>query len=63
VDSLFDLIHKALASENPKETLNQLSHKVKELLELQPSKKHMIGRDFGRLEPSPSLKYKAAKIA
>lgn len=63
VDALFDLIHKMLASENPKEMLNQLSHKVKELFELQPSKKHMIGRDLGRLEPSPSLKYKAAKVA
>ncbi len=63
VDFLFDLIHKMLASENPKETFNQLNLKVKELFELQPSKKHMIGRDLGRLEPSPSLKYKAAKVA
>jgi hypothetical protein len=63
VDSLFDLIHKMLASENPNETLSQLSHKVRELFELQPSKKHMIGRDLGRLAPSPSLKYKAAKAA
>jgi hypothetical protein len=63
VDCLFDLIHKMLASENPKEMLSQLSDKVKELFELQPSKKHMIGRNLGRLEPSPSLKYKAASNA
>jgi hypothetical protein len=63
VDSLFRLIHELLASENPKKMLSQLSQKVKELHELQPSKKHMIGRDLGRLEPSPSLKYKAAKAA
>jgi hypothetical protein len=63
VDSLMDLIQELLASENPKKMLSQLSQKVKELHELQPSKKHMIGRDLGRLEPSPSLKYKAAKAA
>lgn len=43
--------------------LNQLSHRFKELFELQPSKKHLIGRGLGRLEPPPSLKYKAAKVA
>jgi hypothetical protein len=63
VDSLFTLIDDLLASEDPKKMLSQLSQKVKELHELQPSKKHMIGRDIGRLEPSPSLKYKAAKAA
>jgi len=62
VDSLFTLIDDLLASEDPKEMLSQLSRKVKELHELRPSKKHMIGRDLGRLEPSPSLKYKAAKV-
>lgn len=63
VDALFDLIRQLLASEDPKEMLGQLSHRVKELFVLQPSKKHMVGRDLGRLQPSPSLKYKAAKAA
>jgi len=63
VDSLFALIQELLASENPTKMLSQLSQKVKELHQLQPSKKHMIGRDLGRLESSPSLKYKAAKAA
>ena len=62
MDSLLTLIDDLLASEDPKEMLSQLSRKVKELHELRPSKKHMIGRDLGRLEPSPSLKYKAAKV-
>jgi hypothetical protein len=63
MDSLIDMIQELLASENPKEMLSQLSGKAKELHQLQPSKKHMIGRDLGRLEPSPSLKYKARKAA
>jgi hypothetical protein len=63
VDSLIDMIQDLLASENPKEMLSQLSEKVKKLHELRPSKKHMIGRDLGRLESAPSLKYKAAKAA
>jgi hypothetical protein len=63
VDSIFTLIDDLLASEDSKKILSQLSQRVKELHELQPSKKHMIGRDLGRLEPSLSLKYKAAKAA
>jgi hypothetical protein len=63
VDSLFTLIDDLLTSENPKKMLSRLSRKVKELHELLPSKKHMIGRDLGRLEPAPSLKYKAARVA
>jgi hypothetical protein len=33
---------------------------VKILFPLAPSSKHMSGRDLGRLEPTPSLRYRAA---
>ena len=60
VEALLALIHELISSEDPNEGLNQLGEKIKETFSLEPSKKHMIGRDLGRLEPTPSLKYKAA---
>lgn len=61
MDSLFMFIQELLQSENPAKKLEQLASKVKEsIVSLAPSKKHMVGRDLGRLEPSPSLQYRAA---
>ena len=60
VDALLDFIRELVSSENPNERLSQLGEIIKEIFSLEPSKKHMIGRDLGRLEPTPSLKYKAA---
>jgi len=36
---------------------------IENIFKLAPSKKHMIGRELGRLEPTPSLKYKAKACA
>ena len=61
IDSLFMFIQELLQSENPAQTLERLASKVKEsVISLAPSKKHMVGRDLGRLQPSPSLQYRAA---
>lgn len=61
MDSLFMFIQELLQSEHPAKTLEQLASKVKEsVISLAPSKKHMVGRDLGRLEASPSLQYRAA---
>lgn len=61
MDSLFIFIQELLQSENPAKALEQLASKVKEsVISLAPSKKHMVGRDLGRMEASPSLQYRAA---
>ena len=60
VEALLAFIHDLVSSEDPNERLSQLGEKIKETFSLEPSRKHMIGRDLGRLEPTPSLKYKAA---
>ena len=61
MDSLFMFIQELLQSEHPVKTLEQPASKVKEsVISLAPSKKHMAGRDLGRLEASPSLQYRAA---
>jgi hypothetical protein len=59
VESLLAVIRDLLSSDDPKAKLQLLSSTLQEHL-LKPSKKHMAGRDLGRLEPTPSLKYKAA---
>jgi len=53
-------VRRVLEAENPAEQLAQLTEKVKALLPLAPSGKHMSGRDLGRLEPTPSLRHRAA---
>jgi len=61
VDCLFDFLWDILSDDDPKEKLMRLTDTLKEqMFTLNPSKKHMINRDLGRLEPTPTLKYRAA---
>lgn len=62
IDSLLDFIRGLLASQNPQQSLDLLSNSLKDVFLLNPSKKHMVGRDLGRLEATPSLSSRA-KIA
>lgn len=60
VDCLFDFIRDLLTVDAPEERLNQLAETLKEnIFPLNPSRKHMVNRELGRLEPTPALKYKA----
>ena len=54
LESMTDLF---LNAEDVGEKLKELSEKVTTLFKLMPSGKHMIGRDLGRLESTPSLIY------
>jgi len=60
VESLLEVIRDLVASEQPAQQLAQLAERLAEQSALAPSDKHMMGRDLGRREPPPSLKYKAA---
>ena len=60
VDSLLTVIRDVLAAEDPAQQLQQLSDILAQYFDLRPSEKHLVGRGLGRLELSPSLKYKAA---
>jgi hypothetical protein len=59
MESLLAYVHELLQEDNPAQKLAQLGELVKEVLALRPSGKHMSGRDLGRLEPTPSLRYRA----
>lgn len=52
-------VEQLLRSANPAEQLIQIAALVHEFFILQPSGKHMSGRDLGRLEPTPSLMRRA----
>ena len=59
VDVLLEFIKSLLEHQNPGEKLKELGELVKEVFQLMPSQKHMVGKDLGRLEPSASLLYRA----
>jgi hypothetical protein len=52
-------VEQLLQSVNPAEQLVRLASLVHEFFILQPSGKHMSGRNLGRLEPTPSLSHRA----
>ncbi len=60
VDALLEFINTLLEQNNPGDKLKELGEMVNGVFQLMPSEKHMIGRDQGRIESSPSLKYRAA---
>ena len=59
-DALLALIQSILSAENVAERLKQLTEQVKTWFILEPSSKHMNGRDLGRQEATFSLRYRAA---
>lgn len=58
VENLLQFIRGILNAEEPQQKLKLLAEKVEEAFELAPSKKHMVNRNLGRMEPTPALKYR-----
>ena len=58
VETLIEFIKSILQDQNPGEKLKKIARLIKDVFQLTPSTKHMIGRDLGRLEPTPALVYK-----
>ena len=54
-EALIAIVRKILLKIDPLRMLEELAEKMKALFLLAPSKKHMSGRDLGRLQPTPSL--------
>ncbi len=63
VECLLEFIRDLLSAPDPQEKLTLLTEAIEKVFQLAPSKKHMIGRDIGRLEPTPSLKHRAKACA
>ena len=59
MEALVEVIRGIVNAQNPHEKLDEIVEIAKKLFPLTSSAKHMNGRDWGRLEPTPSLKYRA----
>ena len=60
MEALIDVIRGMVDAEDPHQQLDEILAVAKRLFPLRDSAKHLNGRDLGRLEPTPSLKYRAA---
>jgi hypothetical protein len=60
MEALIAVMRGVVDAENPHQRLEEILAAAKRLFPLRDSAKHMNGRDLGRLEPTPSLKYRAA---
>jgi hypothetical protein len=59
---LVDVIDGLVSSEDPQEQLQRFSQALHAVFAFSRSKKHMIQRQLGRLEPTPWLKYRAREV-
>jgi hypothetical protein len=62
MESLMRCLWEIVSSEEPVKAFQKLATRAKEVFTLKNSAKHMIGRDLGRLEPTPSLIYRARVV-
>jgi hypothetical protein len=62
MESLVQFFRDVLSSENPQEQFEEVAKRAKEVFRLNDSSKHMVGRDLGRLEPTPALEYRAKVV-
>lgn len=62
VECLVDVIDDLVSSDNPQDKLQCFTKALHEVFALGRSTKHMIQRQLGRLESTPSLKYRAQEV-
>jgi hypothetical protein len=62
VECLVDVVERLVSSEAPQEQLHRFTHALHQMFAFGRSKKHMIQRQLGRLEPTVSLKYRADEV-
>jgi hypothetical protein len=62
VECLVDVIEALMSSDDPQSRLQHFTKALHEVFAFGRSKKHMIQRQLGRLEPTPSLKYRADEV-
>jgi DDE superfamily endonuclease len=62
VECLVDVIEDLVSSDDPHSRLHHFTKALHEVFAFGRSKKHLIQRQLGRLEPTPSLKYRADEV-
>jgi DDE superfamily endonuclease len=62
VECLVDVIDDLVSSDDPQDKLKRFTKALHEVFAFGCSEKHMIQRQLGRLEPTPSLKYRVDEV-
>ena len=62
VECLVDVVENLVSSEAPQEQLHRFTQALHQVFAFSRSTKQMIQRQLGRLEPTPSLKYRADEV-
>ena len=62
VECLVEVIDDLVSSDDPQEKLKRFTNALHAVFAFGSSKKHMIQRQLGRLEPTPFLKYRADEV-
>jgi hypothetical protein len=62
IECLINVIETLMSSDAPQEQLHRFTHALHEVFAFSRSKKHMSQRQLGRLEPTPSLRYRADEV-
>ena len=62
VECLVNVIDDLVSSDHPQDKLKHFTQALHEVFAFGHSTKHMIQRQLGRLEPTPSLKYRADEV-
>jgi hypothetical protein len=62
VECLVDVIDDLVSSDDPQDKMKRFTKALHEVFAFGRSKKHMIQRQLGRLEPTPSLQYRADEV-
>ena len=60
MNALIKVVYEVVKAKNPKESFDKFAAQLKRCLPERNSTKHMVGKELGRMEPTPSLKYKKA---
>jgi hypothetical protein len=62
VECLVEVIDDLVSSDDPQEKMKRFTTALHEVFAFGRSKKHMIQRQLGRLEPTPSLQYRVDEV-
>ena len=62
VECLVAVIDDLVSADDPRDKLKRFTNALHEVWAVGSAKKHMIQRQLGRLEPTPSLKYRAHEV-
>ena len=62
VECLVEVIDDLVSSDDPQENLKRFTNALHKVFAFGRSKKHMSQRQLGRLEPTPSLQYRADEV-